>query len=201
MVELLTVIAIIGVLAAILIPLMGSSREKARKARCVGNLRQIGIALFGYAGENKGRSPAGWSTEGRTLMEKDPDDSSVSNPAGLGTLQYFGYLGGTGGVPVRGDVRSPVFDCPTRTSGGWDSYSNWGDYWYNFTGSNYEAAGAMLNALPPGRAIVYDIVSLDTSVAAHDDGKSANVLYPDGSVRSFSKSEFKSTDRNTCFNL
>lgn len=201
LVELLTVIAIIGVLVAILIPVAGSAREKVRKARCTSNLHQIGIALIGYAMDHKGRLPAGWLSEGRTLMEKDPNNSSVKNPAGLGALQYLGYISGPTGVVVSGSARSPLFDCPTRTESGWDSYSNWSDYWYNFTGSHYEAGGALLNTLPAGRAIVYDVVSLDASVAAHDDGKSANVLYADGSVRSFSKPQFKSSDRNTCFNL
>lgn len=64
LIELLTVIAIIGILAAILIPVLGSVREQAKRAACVSNLRQIGIACHLYAAENDDRLPPGggsWS--------------------------------------------------------------------------------------------------------------------------------------------
>ncbi len=58
LIELLTVIAIIGILAAILIPTVTKVRENARRANCVSNLRQIGIASHLYGAENDGRLPA-----------------------------------------------------------------------------------------------------------------------------------------------
>jgi prepilin-type N-terminal cleavage/methylation domain-containing protein/prepilin-type processing-associated H-X9-DG protein len=54
LIELLTVIAIIGILAAILIPTIGSVREKAKQANCVSNLRNWGTAINTYAVENRG---------------------------------------------------------------------------------------------------------------------------------------------------
>lgn len=59
LVELLTVIAIIGILAAILIASVARVRESARTAECSSGLRQITLALFVYAGEHKGFLPAG----------------------------------------------------------------------------------------------------------------------------------------------
>jgi prepilin-type N-terminal cleavage/methylation domain-containing protein/prepilin-type processing-associated H-X9-DG protein len=54
LIELLTVIAIIGILAAIIIPTVGAVRNKAKGVRCASNLRQIGVAIRGFANDNKG---------------------------------------------------------------------------------------------------------------------------------------------------
>ena len=53
LVELLTVIAIIGILAAIVIPLTGKVREKARQSECGSKLRQLHIAARLYASDRK----------------------------------------------------------------------------------------------------------------------------------------------------
>jgi len=58
LIELLSVIAIIGVLAAILIPTLGHVRETARQSECASNLRQIGAAFPLYAADNHGLYPA-----------------------------------------------------------------------------------------------------------------------------------------------
>ncbi|MDF3059308.1 MAG: N-terminal cleavage protein [Rariglobus sp.] len=57
LVELLTVIAIIGILTAITIPVVGRVRESARSGQCVSNLRQIGIGIQLYAQSNRGKLP------------------------------------------------------------------------------------------------------------------------------------------------
>ena len=55
LIELLSVVAIIGVLCAILIPVIGSLRDKVEVAQCASNLRQIYIAIRNYANENNDR--------------------------------------------------------------------------------------------------------------------------------------------------
>ncbi|EIP98590.1 prepilin-type N-terminal cleavage/methylation domain-containing protein [Opitutaceae bacterium TAV1] len=57
LVELLTVIVIIGILAAIIIPTVGRVRETASAAQCIGNLRSMGVAVRLYSEDNKGRTP------------------------------------------------------------------------------------------------------------------------------------------------
>ena len=55
--ELLTVIGIIAILAGILLPSLSSAQERARRSQCNNNLRQIGLALEVYASGNRGWLP------------------------------------------------------------------------------------------------------------------------------------------------
>ncbi|AHF90981.1 N-terminal cleavage protein [Opitutaceae bacterium TAV5] len=64
LIELLTVIVIIGILCAIIIPTTVKVRQNARTAQCLSNLRQIGIASMAYANDNKDMLPLRGASDG-----------------------------------------------------------------------------------------------------------------------------------------
>lgn len=73
LVELLTVIAIIGILAAILIPTVAKVRLSARKAQSTSNLRQVALGIELYVNDNKEFYPGkGRSSRSRWLHQVSP---------------------------------------------------------------------------------------------------------------------------------
>jgi prepilin-type N-terminal cleavage/methylation domain-containing protein len=70
LVELLVVMALLGALAAVLLPAVQWSREAARRTTCMNNLKQIGLALQTYH-DGRRRFPAGYTTE---VSAADRDD-------------------------------------------------------------------------------------------------------------------------------
>jgi prepilin-type N-terminal cleavage/methylation domain-containing protein/prepilin-type processing-associated H-X9-DG protein len=104
LIELLTVIAIIALLAAILFPVFSRARENARRSSCQSNLKQIGLAIMQYTqdydetymsgmanpGANSGR---GWAGQllpyiKTTQLYTCPSDTTRVTTAGRVALSY-----------------------------------------------------------------------------------------------------------------
>jgi prepilin-type N-terminal cleavage/methylation domain-containing protein len=59
LVEMLVVIAIIAILAALLLPSLSAAKDRGKRAACISNMRQLGIAIQNYAEDHEDRAPYG----------------------------------------------------------------------------------------------------------------------------------------------
>lgn len=101
LIELLIVIAIIAILAAMLFPALQVAREKARAASCISNLKQHGTALQMYFGDYKER-----------IIPKIILISPRKNWADL----LFPYFGKKERPAIDYNRRLKVMNCPSMTS-------------------------------------------------------------------------------------
>ena len=107
LVELLVVIGIIAVLAAMLMPALQQARERGRSTSCLSNCKQIGNALMMYVDSNDAVIP----------------ELSVKNAAG-GKVSWAAHMWNLKYLPTE-----KLFYCPTSTRKG--TPSEWTDYRVN----------------------------------------------------------------------
>jgi len=114
LIELLVVIAIIAVLIALLLPAVQAAREAARRAQCVNNLKQLGLAMHNYHDTN-GSFPIGrqnnprrtWAFSILTTME----GTTLFNAINFNLPFYF--RANTTAILVN----VATFDCPSDPGG------------------------------------------------------------------------------------
>lgn len=112
LIELLVVIAIIAILAAILLPALAAAKANAKRIQCASGLKQLGVGLQLFAGDNNETyPPAGWAngTPTQPLFQMSWD-SFINGYIGGHTSQAdleLGYL-------LAGSVPN-ILQCPLDT--------------------------------------------------------------------------------------
>ncbi len=119
LVELLAVIAIIGVLAAVLLAVLGRVRNAARQTGCVSNLRQLGAAALLLTQETRGLMPYHF---GFPIVEGMPNNVSGQMPWSS-LLRHYVDRSGLQRREREWDVcpagtRTDISDHPTMSLGG-----------------------------------------------------------------------------------
>jgi prepilin-type N-terminal cleavage/methylation domain-containing protein len=107
LIELLVVIAIIAILAALLLPALARAKEKSVRIQCTSNIKQWGIAVTLYGGDNRELFPANPTSDGASGF--------AWTARGLNTNFYPQYLypNRPGDTTGKQRTKQDVLYCPT----------------------------------------------------------------------------------------
>ncbi len=124
LIEILAVLAVVGVLAALLFAVFSSVRENARRTTCVSNLKQIGMASLMYVQDYDGR-----------FMPVLHEEQQVEGKPAFWFRLLQPYV-----------KESQIYKCPSDDTGTFSNYGGRASYGYNV----HIGGAALPKYLPPG---------------------------------------------------
>ena len=163
LIELLAVLAIIGVLAGLLLPVFSKAKEAGRATACLSNLRQIGIALQLYTQDSNNRLP---------IMRDKSFDTNVPPTNSLPSVELVlsNHLG-SGKVLKCPSDRRQIYE-QTGSSYSWNSLLN---------GQDAEHLTVLTINFDPHQIPVF--FDKEAFHSARGEKKGVNYLYADGHIR------------------
>jgi prepilin-type processing-associated H-X9-DG protein/prepilin-type N-terminal cleavage/methylation domain-containing protein len=134
LVELLVVIGIIAILAAVAFPAFNYAIISAKKAKCSSNLRQIGVGMLAFAADNNENLPE----SGGTIAHGGPVDPITGKLSW--TEQLEPYVGKS-----TDTASNPIYQCPllSNTGNAQYSYFNGGHAAYAVNGGHFAPVNLM----------------------------------------------------------
>lgn len=163
LIELLVVIAIIAIIAGLLLPAMSKAKELGRSTACLGNLRQMGVAIQLYVQDN------------RSLMPVMYDRPFATNGVPTNTMKSVdmvltNYLGSEKVLRCPSDTKL-IYE-QTASSYGWNVLIN--------GQSDDHFRVLTLNFNPHEIPVFFDKEAFHK---ARGEGKGVNYLYADGHIK------------------
>jgi prepilin-type N-terminal cleavage/methylation domain-containing protein/prepilin-type processing-associated H-X9-DG protein len=173
LIELLVVIAIIAILAAMLLPVLGRTKEQGRATACLSNLHQIGIALELYVQDNNNRLPSMYDNSLTTITNTNPAPNLVlSNYLGNWYVLKCASDKWPAGTPLLYPQLPPTLFDQTGSSYSWNFLLNGED------ADHLTALG--INFQQTKIPLMYDKESFHI---LRGPKKGVNYLYADGHIK------------------